>query len=384
MTDLPRVQAPEQMIHLGLGQPSRGLLPGGLLERASAELFARQDESFLPYGPARGNPGVRERLAGFLSDQVAVAPDQLMITNGNSQALDMICTLFTRPGDTILVEAPTYFLALRIFSDHGLTMIPVPTDENGLVPGALEEILKTCSPAFLYTIPFYHNPSAVTLSAERQEAVARISGTHGLPVVSDEVYRFLYFDQPPPPSLGRFHSQCPVLSLGSFSKILAPGLRLGWIHTSPETLKKITGSGLLRSGGGVNPFTSAIVDRVVRNGSLAAHIAELRDAYRRRAAVLCRELREALPRSVSFTPPRGGYFVWLRFPEGVDCKALRKTVQKNGVDFYPGSYFSPDRGFASYMRLSFAMYDEAELAEGVTRLGRALKQALPGLYKGSR
>ncbi len=379
---IPQIQVPDNMIHLGLGQPGNDLLPKKYLEKAAAKVLARQESSFLAYGATRGNPEFRDSLAGFLTGHtpVDVTPDQLMITNGNSQALDLVCTLYTRPGDTILVEAPTYFLALRIFSDHGLKLVPVPTDENGLIPAALEDILKTCTPSFLYTIPFFHNPSAVTLSAERQEELARISGTHNLRVVSDEVYWFLHFDQPPPPSLGRFHDRCPVLSLGSFSKILAPGLRLGWIHTSPETIKKFSRSGLLQSGGGVNPFTSAIVEQVVREGSLADHIAGLRNVYRRRAEVLCRELKRVLPPSARFDPPRGGYFVWIKFPEDVDCKALRQTVQKCDVDFFPGSYFSTDRQFSSYMRLSFALYDEKTLIKGVSRLGRALKQAIPRLY----
>ncbi len=171
------------------------------------------------------------------------------------------------------------------------------------------------------------------------------------------------------------------MSLGSFSKILAPGLRLGWIHTDSKTIKMFSKSGLLQSGGGVNPFTSAIVDQVVREGSLAEHIVGLRDVYRHRAAILCRELKSVLPPSASFDRPRGGYFVWIKFPEGVDCKSLRQAVQKCDADFFPGSYFSPDQGFASYMRLSFAQYDENTLIEGVTRLGRALKQALPNLYQ---
>lgn len=380
------------MIHLGVGQPSPSLLPVKELETAAAHCLGRGEGSFLAYGETRGNHSFRESLAAFLNgqqslngpDHRSVGPDQLLITNGNSQALDLICTLFSKPGDTVLVEEPSYFLALKIFADHHLNLVPVPVDENGLVTKVLEEMLETMAPAFLYTIPFYQNPSGVTLSVQRRQELARISACKNLLVVADEVYHFLNYTGTPPPSLGVYESQFPVIALGSFSKILAPGLRLGWIHTSADRVKTISRSGLLQSGGGLNPFTSEIVSRVIQKGDLSAHIHHLKQVYAHRAGVLCRQLRADLPETVTFQAPQGGYFIWLKFPDKIDTTALRKTAQTRNVDFYPGSLFSCSQGLRSHMRLCFALYGDDLLIEGVNRLVRGVEQSHPELFGGGR
>lgn len=379
-SQLPQIQLAPDMIHLGLGQPGAGLLPIREIETAAALCLGNDNVFFLAYGEARGNTGFRNSLAGFLTDQYQqpIKPEQLLITNGISQALDFVCTLFARPGDTILVEEPSYFLALRIFADHHLNLVTIPMDENGIVTEVLEEKLETLSPAFLYTIPTYHNPASVTLSSKRRESLARISTRKKLLVVADEVYHFLTYTDTPPPPLGVFGGQ--FISLGSFSKILAPGLRLGWIHASPDLVKKISRAGLLQSGGGFNPFTSEIVNVFIQEGLLLSNIKHLRNVYAHRAKVLCRELRAALPDTVSFQVPRGGYFVWLKFPDGINTQDFRKSAQNQSVDFFPGSFFSPESGFSSHMRLCFAFYEDEKLIEGVRRLARVLEQAHPELF----
>ena len=371
---MPQIQLVPDMIHLGIGQPDPSLLPLKEMETAAARCLGRGEVFFLAYGEARGNHTFRQSLADFLTGQYQsrVGPDQLLITNGVSQALDLVCTLFAAPGDTVLVEEPSYFLALKIFADHHLNMVSVPVDENGLLTEALEEMLETISPAFLYTIPTYQNPSGTTLSLKRREELVRISAKKNLLVVADEVYHFLNYTDTPPKPLGMFEDQCPVIGLGSFSKILAPGLRLGWIHTSSTLVKKIAGSGLLQSGGGFNPFTSEIVNEVIKEGLLAAHINHLKKVYTHRAKILCRKLREELPDTVLFQVPKGGYFVWLEFPHGIDTNDLRKTAQKQKIDFFPGSFFSPSQGLLSHMRLCFAFYGDDRLVEGVRRLGRVI------------
>ncbi len=391
---LPQIQLAPDMIHLGIGQPSPFLLPIKELETAAARCLGRGEVFFLAYGEARGNQSFRQSLAEFLTGQYhqkgqsnqkgkgqnRVEQDQLLITNGVSQALDLVCTLFAKPGDTVLVEEPSYFLALKIFADHHLNLVSIPVDENGLVTEVLEEKLERESPAFLYTIPCYQNPSGVTLSVKRREELVRISAKNNLLVVADEVYHFLNYTDTPPLSLGYFEDQCPVISLGSFSKILAPGLRLGWIHTGSTLVKKIAGSGLLQSGGGFNPFTSEIVNGVIQAGGLAAHIKHLKQVYTHRAELLCRELRSSLPDTVSFQVPKGGYFVWLKFPHGIDTNGFRKKAQKQKVDFYPGSFFSPSQGLLSHMRLCFAFYGDDRLIEGVNRLVRVVEQVHPELF----
>lgn len=391
MADLPQIQLPDRMIHLGLGQPGNEILPLAQIQAAGQALFSRKDPAYLAYGATRGNPGFRDTLARFLTGHtpVSAVPDQIMATSGNSQALDLICTCFAKPGDTVLVEAPSYFLALRIFADHGLNLMPVPMDERGVKTDALEEILGTVSPAFFYTIPFFHNPTGITMSLERQEALAALAEQHDLMIVSDDVYWFLNFDHPPPPSLARFADRIPVLSLGSFSKILAPGLRLGWIQARPELIKKLTRTGLVQSGGGLNPFAAELVEEVIRSGMLADQINTYVRMYSERADFLYQALGEAfdriLPGQVRLGRPCGGYFIWLRFPESFDFLKLRKMIQAHDVDLYPGAYFdpastaeNPGPAFAACARLSFALCDREGLRSGVTRLEKALAEVTPG------
>ena len=368
---LPQIDLPPEMIHLGIGQPSNHLLPLNEMEKAAASSLSKGENHFLAYGKAEGNVSFRKTLAGFLSDYYPdrVEPEQLLITNGNSQALDFICTCFTRPGDTVIVEEPSYFLALKIFADHNLNLVSIPVDDNGIITDMLEERLEKLKPAFLYTIPTYHNPASVTLSLKRREKLARVCAQKDLLVVADEVYHLLNYSNTPPPPMGTWSDVCPLISLGSFSKILAPGLRLGWMHANRGLVKKMAGSGLLVSGGGFNPFTSEIVNSVISLGFLATHIQHLKKIYRQRIETFCGQLRRYLPDQAAFKVPRGGYFVWVRFPDKIDTNTFRKAAQHQNVDFYPGNFFSHKKDLKNYMRLSFAFYDEKILSEGARRLG---------------
>jgi len=371
---LPQVDIPPNMIHLGLGQPSNHLLPIKELEKAAAHCLARKNRFFLAYGEERGNANFRQTLADFLSAQYPnpVDPGQLLITNGNSQALDFICTLFTSPGDTVLVEEPSYFLALRIFADHKLNLVSIPVDDKGIITDVLKEKLKTLNPSFLYTIPTYHNPASVTLSYKRRQVLIKICAQKNLLVVADEVYHFLNYSDDPPPPMGSWIDKCPLISLGSFSKILAPGLRLGWMHASTDLVKKMAKSGLLESGGGFNPFTSEIINSAICLGFLKANIQRLKNIYRKRIKIFCDQLRIHLPAQAVFKVPGGGYFIWVRLPDNIDTRSLRKAAREKDVDFHPGALFSHKKELKNFLRLSFSFYDEEILAEGARRLGKAI------------
>ncbi|HEX8992711.1 MAG TPA: PLP-dependent aminotransferase family protein, partial [Anaerolineales bacterium] len=276
-----QISIPEGFIDLGRGDPQLALLPLELLHRGASLRLADADNSFLQYGPEQGDGYMRAALAGFLagSEDAAADPERLFITSGISAALDLLCTLLTRAGDTVFVEEPSYFLALRIFADHGLHLVPIPTDESGLVIEALEEALKIHHPKFLYIIPAFQNPGGHTLTQERRLRLLSLSREHGFILLADEVYQQLYYAEEPPKSFGSYGEAEHVISLGSFSKILAPGLRLGWLRASPAMIQRLTECGLLTSGGGMNPFTSAIVRSLVESGALQDNIARLRRVY---------------------------------------------------------------------------------------------------------
>lgn len=360
-------------IDFGNGQPADALLPLDSLRQAAEHALAQGDVTMLQYGANAGDKGVRASLAHFLTRRygMPVAAGQLMVSAGISQALDLVCTRFAKPGDTIFVEEPTYFLALDIFRDHGLTVVGIPTDGDGLRTDVLRDALTRHRAAFLYTIPSFQNPSAATMSAARREELIALSGEYELLVVADEVYQLLDFGVAPPPPLATYAGADRVLSLGSFSKICAPGLRLGWIHGAPALLEALAHSGVVESGGGLNPFASSVMKSLIDLGLADRVLDDLRSVHAHHASVLCEALRVHVPRA-TFVEPRGGYFVWLELPHDLTATALLKTATKLGVTFHPGSRFVSGGGFPHAARLSFAHYDERELVDGVQRLARAM------------
>lgn len=363
----------ESVIDFGNGQPSLSLLPVDALRVAADHALAQGDATLLQYGVDPGDEGFRTSLAQFLTRRYAapVAPSHLIVSAGISQALDLVCTRFTRPGDTIFVEEPTYFLALDIFRDHGLRVVGIPIDDDGLRIDALRIALTQHRAALLYTIPSFQNPSGATMSAERREELITLSREHELLVVADEVYQLLDFGAAPPPPLATYAGADRVLSLGSFSKICAPGLRLGWIHGAPPLLDTLTQSGVVQSGGGLNPFAAGVVKSLIDVGLADTVLNTLRRAHSTRAVALSDALRTQLPHT-TFVEPRGGYFVWLQFPSSVSAEKLLITATQHGVTFHPGTRFVCGGAFPHSARLSFAHYNADELVEGVRRLALAI------------
>ena len=362
-------QVPPDMIDLGLGDPNPSLFPVDALRRATDKRFKQGDTSFLQYGIEQGDGYFRLALAQFLSRnyEMPMQPENIFVTSGISSALDLLCTVFTQAGDTIFVEEPTYFLAPRIFADHRLNIIPIPTDESGLIIEALEEKLTKHKPKFLYTIPIHHNPMGTTLTETRRAQLVELAQQYDFLVLADEVYQLLsYSDHVPPPFAARVHLE-NIISLGSFSKILAPGLRLGWIQAHPRIIGRLVASGLLDSGGGMNPFTSAIVRGVIESGDLDQNIHKLINTYRPRLIKMDSLLKEHLT-DVTYTIPQGGYFFWLRLPDHIDATEFRKQAKSLNVDIRPGALFSCNNGLRNYIRLCFAYYNEEQIEQGVLRL----------------
>jgi len=370
-----QLNIPDHIIDFGAGQPSLSLLPREIMAQAAAHRLAQNDAALLQYGAEAGDGYFRIALAQFLSQgyKMSVDPEHLFITLAASQALDAICKYYTQPGDTIFIEEPTYFLALFIFQDYPLRIVSIPVDEQGLMIEALVEALGKYCPAFLYTIPTFHNPSATTLPAERREALARLSEEYSFLIVADEVYHLLDYTAPPPPPLASYDRRGTVLSVGSFSKILAPGLRLGWIQAQPPLLKPFINSGLVQSGGGLNPFTSGLVRSALELGLQQEYLGQLKAVYGHRAAALSQALRQHLP-GATFAEPEGGFFIWLRLPEGADTDTLLARAKAYDVAFKPGSSFSQQGGVKNYLRLSFAYYEAEKLIEGVERLTRVIQK----------
>ncbi len=362
--------APAGTINLGIGQPSADLLPVDLMRQASAAFFEQAQPNELNYGEMQGDDRFLHSLAGFLTEgyQANASADSLFLTGGNSQALDLVSSVFANAGDTVFVEEPSYFLAFQIFRDHGLNIVGIPVDEHGIDIGQLKLQLEKHQPAFLYTIPSYHNPGGQCLSADRREQLVNISKQHDFLIVADEVYQLLSYFEDPPAAFGTMLDSDTVLSLGSFSKILAPGLRLGWIQTSDSLRNRLLADGFINSGGSINHYTSHIVRQAIDLGLLTAHVEKLRRSYRARVEAMDKALHDHFGNLAQWLRPDGGYFFWLRFDEACDTAPLREKARQLECGFQPGVVFSSRGELANYARLSFAHYNENEIIEGVARL----------------
>jgi DNA-binding transcriptional MocR family regulator len=366
--------APERgTVNFSVGQPSADLLPLELLHRASERFFATAQPLELNYGQRQGDARFRAALADFLSvaEGAPADPDSLMLTAGISQALDFVCARFARPGDVVFVEEPSYPYSFQIFRDHGLEIVGIPLDGAGMDVAALERLLAWHRPKLVYTIPAFHNPTGQVLERARRDRLLALSREHGFVILADEVYQFLHHGSPPPASFGTRCADGNVVSLGSFSKILAPGLRLGWIQAAPEPLARILASGALVSGGNFNHFTSHVVRQLLAGGELTALVVRLRASYAERAQAMDAALRKHLAGIARWTKPGGGYFFWLELPEGADAAAYEAGARAAGSGFLPGSACSVTGALRHCLRLSFAHYSVSDIHEGVARLARA-------------
>ena len=374
MIQTSQFQTAAGMIDLGIGQPQLSILPHDLLRRASERALQGEDNALLNYGPAHGDGYFRLALAAFLSGGYGypVAPESLLAIGGASQALTLLAGALAKPGDVVLVEEPTYFLAHQIFADAGLKVVGVKIGPQGLEAAALEQAISQHRPRLLYTIPIHQNPSGVTMGSAARTDIVSLCRDNGVTVLADEVYQLLtYRGQAPLPLAHQIDSEV-VVSIGSFSKILAPGLRLGWIQAAPSLLQRITSLGLFASGGGVNQFTGGLVRWVLESGDQKSYLEKLRQLYSHRVDLLDSLLQQTLGGRVSYFKPEGGYFFWVRLEDGRNATELLSSANDLKVGYRAGPRFSTCGDFPDYLRLSFAHYGDSDLKLAVDRLDQLL------------
>lgn len=379
--ELPQGVSPG-IISLVFGHPDAQTLPVEELDAAVASMLkGLRGRLALQYGPEQGPPALLNVLIDRLRRQqgLDLARENLMITAGSTGALDMIARLFAGRGAAVLVEAPSYRDSLDTLRDHGVELRPVPIDAGGLVVEALAAELAALRregkpPRLLYTIPTFQNPSGATLTQARKEAILALARQHGFWIVEDDVYRDLAFEGQVPPSFYALAGGRGVLHIGSFSKILAAGLRLGWLVAEPQVIARCTGCGAMQMGGGANPLVAHAVAEYCAAGRLEPHIAELRRVYRHRRDVMLAALETHMPPGVAWTRPGGGFFLWLTLPQGVDIEALRAVGRQRGVDFSPGAGFFVGSGGEHNLRLAFSFVPPDEIRRGVALLGQAIDE----------
>ena len=374
----PYIQSPasEGFYNLGLGQPSPRLLPLDMLAKAASQRFSESGERLvLQYGTCIGDRDSRATLAGFLSAEHGfdISPETLMAAGSISLSLALVCATFVPPGGLVVCEDPTYFLARDIFASSGVRLIGVPVDGRGLDTEALAALLAAGEkPDLVYCIPGYHNPTSVVLSNQRREQLIDLAEQHKFTVVSDEPYNLLHYQgQAPQPLASLDRGRQRVVSLGSFSKILGPGLRAGWIQAAPTLIERIAAHGVLRSGGALNPVIWQMIDAIIDDGSLAAHVAGLRTTFRNRSKVLSDALRDSVP-ELGFEEPGGGYFLWATLPQGMSAQRLLDQCGSRQLAFAPGNRCAVSADLDHCIRLCFAFYEAQELATAAALLGEAV------------
>ena len=359
------------VIDLTWGHPDPSSFAVGAVAEAATAVLAAYGWQALTYGAPCGAASTREAVAAHLTGTDAgVDAADVIITGGSSGGLDLLLTVLAVPGDVVLVEQPTYFLALRMFADHGLCVVGVRSDDIGPSVDGFASAAATARAdgrtVFLYLVPTFANPTGRCLPLERQRQLLEVARSYGVHVIDDDVYRDT--TESAPPSMWSVDRDT-VLRLGSFSKSLSPGLRVGFLTARPELIERIGGCGLLDSGGGVNHFASMVVGELMRSGRFDEIASAGQQRYAQRRAALAAALDPAL---FEFVVPGGGYFLWLALPIGRSSRQVVAAAREHGVLVSDGRNFFVDEPERGAVRVSFSMLDASLLGEGAARLNRAV------------
>ncbi len=364
------------------GFPDAAMFDVDGVQAAANAALKEEPGAALQYGATEGYQPFREQIVGLMAAKgvQSLTPDQLIVTTGSQQALDLLGKTMISPGDKVIVEGPTFLATIQCFRLYGAEVISAPTDENGVIPEALEQLIAEHQPKLVYLIPTFGNPSGVLLSLERRRQILEMAVRHQTLVVEDDPYGDLSFDAPPPPSLLALSDSVPgsrnyLAHCGSMSKVLSPGLRLGWLIAPAELLGKCVMCKQF-SDAHTSTFSQATAAQYLKAGRMPATLDRVRTTYAARSKAMGDGLRSQLGDAVRFVQPQGGMFIWVQLTgargQEKDGNALAKRAIEQGVAFVPGTPFFAQNPDASTLRLSFATADIARIEEGIARLAKAL------------
>lgn len=377
LTELPDV------ISFAGGLPAPDVFPVEEFQEACNRVLRDFGPTALQYGTTEGYTPLREMIARHTSRLgIQVTADNILITSGSQQALDLIGKVFINRGDRILVESPTYLGALQAWNAYGAEYVPVATDEHGMIIESLEAALRF-GPKFMYILPNFQNPTGITISLERRQKIVELADRYGVPIIEDDPYGQLRFEGEHLPPIKVVDCQWRnenngyysgnVIYLSTFSKILAPGIRLAWVVAPPEVIRKLV---LAKQGTDLHTstFNQMVAYEVGRKGFLDKHAELINRVYRSRRDTMLDALAEFMPEGVHWTHPQGGLFLWITGPAGMDTAEVLKDAVEHKVAFVPGAPFFPDGSVKNCMRLNFSYAREEKIIEGITRLATVMKQ----------
>lgn len=355
------------------GLPANEIFPVREFRESSAFVLDECPERALQYGTTEGFLPLRRFLADKVSKYgVPAVPENILLTNGSQQALDLLGKVFVSPGDTILTEAPTYLGALQAWNTYEPHYVTVPLDDDGMCVDKLEEVLKRESVKFIYVLPNFQNPAGTTMPLARREKLVDIAARHKVFIVEDDPYGELRFEGEDIAPIISLHKENTIY-LGTFSKTLAPGIRLGWV-IAPEVVM----DRLVQAKQGADLHTGTFVQilayDIASRGILKRHVVRIREVYSERRDVMLRGMESHFPKTVSWTRPKGGLFLWVRCPEGIDTEKLLEVALEEKVAFVPGFAFFPDGSGRNTMRLNFSAMSPEKIQIGIERLGRVLQR----------
>jgi DNA-binding transcriptional MocR family regulator len=370
------VAARPEIVSLAGGMPYISALPLDAVGDMAGQLVAQRGPVALQYGSAQGDPSLREGICEVMAlEGIRAHPDEVVVTAGSQQALDLITRIFVDPGDVILAEGPSYVGALGTFASYQARVVHVPMDDDGLIPAALDEIIARLAGQsqrvkFLYTVPSFHNPAGVTLSAPRRAEVLGICQRAGVLIIEDNPYGLLGFDSEPLRAL-RADDAHGVVYLGSFSKTIAAGLRVGWALAPAGIRDKL----VLAAEAAVlchSSLTQLMIGEYLASQPWREQIKVFRELYRERRDAMLDTLGAVMPEGCRWTRPGGGFYVWLQLPPGLNSKSMLPRAISSRVAYVPGTGFYADGSGADYLRLSYCFPEPARIREGIRRLAEAI------------
>lgn len=363
------------------GFPDSAMFDVEGLKEASAKALDEEPGGALQYGATEGYEPLRTQLSAFMKTKgVDVAPNGLIVTTGSQQALDLLGKTMISPGDKVIVEGPTFLATIQCFRLYGAELISAPVDANGVKTDELEKLIAEHKPKFVYLIPTFGNPSGAMLSLERRKKVLEMAVKYQTLIVEDDPYGDLYFGDAPPPSILSLSQDVPgsrelIAHCGSLSKVLSPGLRIGWMIAPAELLAKATMCKQF-SDAHTSTFAQATAAQYLKSGRMPATLANVRKVYGERAKAMGAALKRELGDAIEFTQPNGGLFFWARLTGAngkiADANVLAKKAIEQLVAFVPGAPFFASNPDVSTLRLSFATANVEKIEEGIARLGKAL------------
>ena len=372
-------------ISLAGGIPDPSTLPKAELLEALGAALTSDDDGALTYGGGLGFEGLREHLAERSTHELGLpaSAQHFMLTNGSSGGIATVCAALLDRGDIVLSESPTFSGTMRTFRGHGARIVTVPVDEDGCRTDALAEALAKLESEgrrakLIYTIPNFHNPTGASLTLERRRELVRLAAEHGALLLDDDPYGDIHFDEARPPALAALAGGHGVVTVGTFSKTIATGLRVGWIEAEPELIERFT---RVRFDMGGSPLLHRMIAGFIESGRYAEHVARMRPLYARKAEALQRGLREYAEPYADFRAPRGGFFLWVRLRGSLTADAVQREALHEGAVFPVGRAFFPDHAErdddpgGDYIRLAYSTASVEELEEAAARIARACERA---------